>query len=102
LFLLAIPLASSTRQDAQNDAPRFSGVAFAGRTILSGAYCECGTQDCICDPGEVPPGSQSSHVGSSNSSDGDLIGQQPGADIDSMPGALLAGLLFILLWLKMR
>jgi hypothetical protein len=29
-------------------------TANAGRLVPSGRYCECGTQACVCDPGEEP------------------------------------------------
>jgi hypothetical protein len=36
-----------------NSAP-FAVVALAGHVNMgNGAYCECGTANCICDPGEV-------------------------------------------------
>jgi hypothetical protein len=32
----------------------FAIVAVAGHTTMGGGkYCECGTENCICDPGEM-------------------------------------------------
>jgi hypothetical protein len=35
----------------KNSAP-FASVALAGHTLM-GAYCDCGSDGCSCDPGEV-------------------------------------------------
>jgi hypothetical protein len=99
--MLALPLMLPAR--ATNDEKLvlpFPGVAFAGRT-WAGVYCECGTQDCICDPGEVPPGSQTSRFGSSDPNNNELDDQLPGGDVDPAPGALLVAFA-LLLWLRMR
>lgn len=45
--------------------------AFAGHT-LPGGWCECGTEACICDPGEVPTG-QASHAVPDKSSKGTTV-----------------------------
>lgn len=34
-----------------------SSPAFAGHN-LPGGWCDCGSPNCVCDPGEVPPGGQ--------------------------------------------
>ena len=54
--ILALPLwfSTSTGNNPTNSA-MFSTVAYAGHTT-SGYWCECGTQGCICDPGETPRG----------------------------------------------
>ena len=46
-FLPSLPTTSHSAQP-------FNSVALAGHTTLGGAYCECGSADCICDPGELP------------------------------------------------
>ena len=52
--ILAIPvfLASSTEPLTSSPMPL---VALAGHTVV-GAWCECGSRSCICDPGENPTG----------------------------------------------
>jgi len=54
-FILAVlPLLTSSIHNPNNPAP-FATVAFAGHvTQGGGAYCNCGCDHCICDPGESP------------------------------------------------
>ena len=36
--------------------------AFAGHVLVGTGWCECGTENCGCDPGEVPVGQMSRPV----------------------------------------
>ena len=47
LLVLASPFMASV-----NNNQSASMVAYAGRTIVGGAYCTCGTPNCIYDDGE--------------------------------------------------
>ena len=51
LCMLALPLLTSNSRSENYTFP--NGIAMAGHT-LTGAYCECGSTDCICDAVEVP------------------------------------------------
>lgn len=42
--------------DNQANSAPFVTVAMAGHATPSGRYCDCGTEDCICAPGETPIG----------------------------------------------
>jgi hypothetical protein len=54
-FILAVlPLLTSSIHNSTNSVP-FQSVAFAGHVLTGGgAYCQCGCDHCICDPGESP------------------------------------------------
>src|ERR1041385_1219983 len=60
LFTAVLPLIASTTQNRfdGNTYPPSSSVAYAGHT-MGGNWCECGSYNCICDPGEQPIGGQS-------------------------------------------
>jgi hypothetical protein len=49
-LMLLLPAAFS---GARSSGGAYATTAFAGRTLYGG-WCECGTQDCTCDPGKVP------------------------------------------------
>ncbi|HWX40910.1 MAG TPA: hypothetical protein VN345_07145 [Blastocatellia bacterium] len=49
-LMLLLPAAFN---GARNSASPYATTALAGRTGLGG-WCACGTEACICDPGEVP------------------------------------------------
>lgn len=51
LLVLSFPAFFSSESRNLSGA---SPVAFAGRAIPHGTWCECGTANCECDPGEVP------------------------------------------------
>ena len=95
-------LASLTHNKFANPIP-FATVAYAGHVITSGAYCDCGTPNCICDSGEQPGGPN--HRAVSNNTDGSKnqvaspANESSGFDFSS--GALtLALALFV--WTRMR
>jgi hypothetical protein len=67
----------------------------AGRT-LAGGWCQCGTDGCLCEPGEQPGGN--------------LVARPPGdepldksaaPDVDPITGAMVMMLAF-LFWLRLR
>lgn len=83
-----------------NSAP-FSAVVLAGHVNMGNGYvvwCECGTQDCICDPGETPHVRRDSSGPLSKADTGALLGAQrtggfdPGAGVMLFTFALLLGL----------
>ena len=102
LCILALPALFAPSRDYQRAASApFGVVAVAGHT-LPGAWCECGSPGCICDPGEVPVGN------TANPSDDGPVGQDPAPiDDQSAPvfplgsGALLVTLT-LMLWFRMR
>jgi hypothetical protein len=99
--ILALPLLFSVHRSglSSHSAPS-AGVALAGHLSVGGYYCECGTQDCICDPGELPGGLNKSSVQS-----GSVSNTEPATDTTSDPdlttGALLVALC-IALWLRLQ
>jgi len=50
--MFLVPIAAPSVYN-QGLGPAASAVAMAGHYGLGG-WCECGTQECICDPGELP------------------------------------------------
>jgi hypothetical protein len=44
LLIIALPFMASVNSN--------QSVAYAGRTLMGGAYCTCGEPNCIYDPGE--------------------------------------------------
>ena len=48
--LLLLPAFAGS--EAQNSQP-YNVTAEAGRSLPGHRWCECGTQDCICDPGQT-------------------------------------------------
>jgi len=53
LFAMLVLCLLPAVNDSQNSAA-FNSVAVAGRSFPEARWCECGTQNCICDPGEEP------------------------------------------------
>jgi hypothetical protein len=51
LFVLSFPAGFS--QESRNTTG-FSSVAKAGRSVPSMKWCQCGTDNCMCDPDEQP------------------------------------------------
>jgi hypothetical protein len=62
--------------------------SFAGHHSVGGGYCECGPQDCICDPGEIPL----------RQSTDDHTDDVP----TDVPSELAIALLALLLWLRLK
>jgi hypothetical protein len=95
-------LASLTHNKSDNPVP-FAAVAFAGHTTPGGEYCDCGTSNCICDPGERP-GGQSNRTAPIKTDDSlnpaaYPASKSPGFDFGS--GALMLALAF-LVWTRLR
>lgn len=75
----------------------FATVAFAGHTSMGGAYCDCGTPDCICDPGERP-GMRSAMAPSDDTTPSDV---ETAAGFDPGVGAMIF-MLALIVTLRMR
>jgi hypothetical protein len=90
-IVLASPLMVSV-SNQQPTSPSASMVAYAGRTVAGGAYCDCGSPDCITEPGEC---------GNSNSatvaSGGDST--TSATSIDSGAGVMMLAFM-LLLWMR--
>jgi hypothetical protein len=90
-IVLASPLMVSVSNHLYT-SPSASMVAYAGRTLAGGAYCDCGTSDCITEPGEC---------GNSNSatvaSGGDTT--TSARLIDSGTGVMMLAFI-LLLWMR--
>lgn len=85
------------------DSTPFAAVALAGRTIPLGEWCECGSCDCICDPGETPTASCLNSTAAPPSGEGETPDQGVPADASSGLGSELLGFaLALLIWLRMR
>jgi hypothetical protein len=70
--------------------------ALAGHGHLGG-WCQCGTPNCICDPGEEPGGNLVINDGA-----GEIAGEPSGpADIDYGSGTLILAL-FLFVWVRVR
>ena len=55
LVILTFPvLASVLNGDSKANSTPFAPVCFAGHSIAGNFYCQCGPEECICDPGETP------------------------------------------------
>ena len=62
LCILTLPLCfSDSPPGGPADTAPVAAVAYAGHTT-TGNWCECGTQGCICDPGEEQVGNRASQV----------------------------------------
>jgi hypothetical protein len=106
--IIAFPLLFSASQYAQNQYPvPYSSIAFAGRIPLSGAWCQCGCAECICDPGETPsdcPGGNNLKKVSDKDQRSDQATSpisNPASGIDFGSGALLLALT-LFLWSRLR
>jgi hypothetical protein len=94
--MFVLPMLTSNSLSPDNTF--LNATAMAGHTT-NGAYCECGSPDCICDLGETPPDDIRS-----DPDQNDIPGQpdslDPTPDSDSglgvgmLFGALLLALLF--------
>jgi hypothetical protein len=106
--IIAFPLLFSASENAKNQYPvPYSSIAFAGRIPLSGAWCECGCAQCICDPGETPSdcvgGNNFNKVPDKNQRSDQATSPitNPRSSIDFGSGALLLALTFFL-WSRLR
>ena len=95
--ILALPIGFSlySGDNFTNSAP-FATVALAGHTII-GDWCACGTEACICGPGE--------QGGNLNAPTTDRVKQsapaRAGSPVDPGAGLLMLTLAF-LLWTRSR
>ena len=95
-------LASLTHNRSANPAP-FATVALAGHVLTSGAYCDCGMPDCVCDSGERPGGPNIRTV-PNNTDDSKNQGASPAKEssgLDFGSGALMLALAFFV-WARLR
>jgi hypothetical protein len=98
--ILALPLwfSTSTGNNPTNSG-MFSPVAYAGHTT-GGYWCECGTQGCICDPGELPIGRAASDPNKTTTSIGTSSTRQS-SGFDAGTGALML-VLVLFVWTRLR
>jgi len=103
--ILALPLLLSPfPNEGLTSSAASSVVALAGHTNV-GNWCECGTADCLCDPGEHPIGQRvplvSERNGKSRNQDASSgnAGRTPGFDLGS--SALMLALAFFA-WARFR
>ena len=95
-----IPLLPSLPQSSDPIQTTGSGfVALAGRTGLGG-WCQCGTEGCICDPGETPGGNIATGE-SKGSPDNQDIDQDYDPGVDPASGVLMLALV-LMFWIRMR
>ena len=97
-------LASLTQNKSANPVP-FATIAFAGHVVAGGGYCECGLDNCICDPGEHP-GNLNNRTITSKTDDSLNQGASPVSNnsdsgLDFGSGALMLALA-LLVWTRMR
>jgi hypothetical protein len=90
-IVLASPLMVSV-SNHPHTSQSASMIAYAGRTVAGGGYCDCGTPNCITEPGEC---------GNSNSatvaSGGDTT--TSATSIDSGAGVMMLAFI-LLLWMR--
>ncbi|MGA9770141.1 MAG: hypothetical protein WBV94_13960 [Blastocatellia bacterium] len=95
LFIMAaLPLLASS---VYNSPAPFAQVAIAGHVIGGTVWCECGSSNCICDPGEIP-GTNLRTPASDRDGKAAIQDASPGLDFGS--GALLMALAF-LVWVRL-
>jgi hypothetical protein len=104
LFIVAaFPLLASTAQINSAHSTPFASVAFAGHTSMGGAYCTCGCDECICDPGDVPMACSRSTPNPDNGkgTTRDVpLGKAPTSQFDFGTGALMLALAFFV-WARL-
>jgi hypothetical protein len=100
-FVLAMPIWLSLDRDGRsNVSVPFSPVAIAGRSISNGLYCQCGCEECICDPGEVPTSCNS--LSRAVPEDPASKPDDPGTvDLDYSSGVLMLAIAFML-WTRFK
>lgn len=99
--IVALPLFLSTSNNVNlTTSTPFGPVAFAGHTLL-GAWCECGTTGCLCDPGEQQTGQSAHHVTDKPAERKPKIKPGRVSELDFGTGALMIALA-MLVWTRMR
>ncbi|MEK6301049.1 MAG: hypothetical protein AABO41_10035 [Acidobacteriota bacterium] len=103
--ILALPLFFSASQtEKSSNANPFATSALAGHSTMGG-WCGCGTEACICDPGEEPGGNSTTPASdpikksSIHGATSANAGRTTGLDFGS--SALMFALAF-LLWTRLR
>ncbi|HXU39163.1 MAG TPA: hypothetical protein VN937_22605 [Blastocatellia bacterium] len=97
--ILALPMFFSYSKEGMRSTP-FVTVAFAGHTIY-GNWCECGTLDCICDPGERTGGNSTRPISDASVEPGPRPKAGRVSELDFGTGALLIALA-LFLWARLR
>ena len=99
VFMFALPIwLSPSKGDKLNKPTPFAMVALAGHNLL-GNWCSCGSQDCICDPGET--GGNFSAPTTDRKRDSARTRTGAGSPLDPGAGALMLALAFFL-WTRLR
>ena len=93
------PLFSPSHSGKITTSTPLAIVALAGHSHVGGYACECGDEECICDPGEQPNTNTAASSSASSGSKGVNQGSAP--DVDLASGILALALVF-LFWLRMR
>ena len=99
LFIMAaLPLLASS---AHNSSAPFASVAIAGHVIGGTAWCECGSPNCVCDPGETPGGHTNVRKpdGKTVTEDASPVGASSTTSLDFDSSALIMALAF-LIWMR--
>jgi hypothetical protein len=101
LFITAVLLlvASQTRNSSASTVP-FATVAYAGHTI-GGSWCDCGTSDCTCDPGELGGSSRPLPNQTEKPSHQNASPIRERTRLDFGTGALMLALAFFV-WTRLR
>ena len=102
ICILTLPILFSSFTDNKlTYSTPFATVVFAGHSVGTNAYCECGDQDCICDPGERPMGAHRGNRAISDTTDKDAssTGEAPSPDFGT--GAMLLALI-VFAWARYR
>jgi hypothetical protein len=95
IFMAALPLLVSQSPTNTVAPSPYATVAFAGHNSMGG-WCQCGTDGCICDPGEQPGNNLSTTSPSDKSVD-----QDAEQSVDPASG-LMVLTLALLFWLRLR
>src|SRR5437660_4155332 len=101
LFITAVlPLIASQTQNSPTNSVPFATVAYAGHT-LSGSWCECGAEGCLCDPGEIRGSSRPLPNQTGKPSRQTTSPNREHAGFDFGSGALALALAFFV-WTRLR
>ena len=100
ICILGLPIwGSNTQGDKLVNSAPFATVALAGHITGGGRYCDCGTSDCECDPGEMPAGPNAI---TSDSQQGQSTLVDTESTYTNEVGLGLLTITILLLWLKVR
>jgi hypothetical protein len=102
--ILTLPIWFSPVTDNKltNSTP-FTTVAIAGHVPISNAYCDCGTPNCICDPGESPMSTRRNNRATSDTTNRGVssTGETPATGFNFGAGAMLLALA-VFAWTRFR